>query len=79
MGMILTRHEFRMWVKLREPRFYKWNSPAWTHEPKKYPSQWFVKVKPINVSQTWKYKKDYWAWWGFTNKDDIALWMLKWT
>ena len=98
--MILTRHEFRIWVKVREPRFYPWKSPACTHEPKKYPSQWFVKVKPVNVSRTRGYKKDYWAWcdknlrgqllcywsdneeeewWGFTNKDDIALWLLKWT
>lgn len=100
--MILTRHEFRMWVRLREPRFYPWSSPAWTHEPRKYPSQWFVKVRPIpmNLSSYVNRKSEYWAWcnenlngrllcywtnsedqvewWGFTQKDDIALWLLKW-
>lgn len=99
--MILTRHEYRMWVRLREPRFYPWSSPAWTHEPRRHPSQWFVKVKPIRISNSDRYRKsDYWTWcnknlhgrllcywcdtenqeewWGFTNKDDIALWLLKW-
>ena len=99
--MILSRHEYRMWVRLREPRFYSWDSPAWTHEPQRHPSQWFVKVKPIGISNSNRYRKsDYWTWcnknlhgrllcywcdtenqeewWGFTNKDDIALWLLKW-
>ena len=58
--MILSRHEYRMWVRLREPRFYPWSSPAWTHEPKRHPSQWFVKVKPIGISNSNRYRKsDY--------------------
>lgn len=98
--MILSRHEYRMWVRLREPRFYPRSSPAWTHEPPKHPGQWFVKVRPIRVSRSSYSKTDYWAWcnknlqgrllcywsdtenqeewWGFTNKDDIAIWLLKW-
>jgi len=59
------------------------------------PSKWFVCVKPVKFSNeywTWcnlhcrgqilSYSSDFHnqqEWWGFTHKDDIALWLLKWS
>ena len=95
-----SRHEFSRWLNLRDRRLGGKNCAAWSGEPKGQPSQWFVNVRPINVSRTSESKADYWAWcrqnlqgqllcyycdslngiewWGFTHKDDIMLWMLKW-
>lgn len=100
--MILSRHEFRMWVKLKMPEFYSWRSPLWSIETKQCKPVWFVKVQPVRFSrdergitkqQYWDWCNEnmsgkllcYWSdgitgeWWGFTNKDDITLWLLKWS
>lgn len=95
-----TRHEFRMWLRLMDPRLGKKNCVAFSAEPKKKPSLWFVNVSPVNVSRSRDHKYHYWEWckenlqgqllcyysnyedgtewWGFTNKNDILLWALKW-
>ena len=99
--MIVTRHEFRQWVKKRYPNFYKWDSPLWSIEDKKRPSKWFAQVRPVAMNRDGRRRKEeYWAWcnenmqgrllcyysdfenqrewWGFTKKEDITLWLLKW-
>lgn len=101
--MIVTRHEFRQWVKQRCPEFYKWDSPLWSVEYKlKNQPEWFAMVQPVATNRNGRLRKEeYWAWcdqhmqgellcyysdrdnqrewWGFTKKEDIALWLLKWT
>lgn len=103
--MILSRHEFRLWLKLRDPSFYSWKSPAWSMETKNIKPHWFVNVRPIRFYRNEHdiTKQDYWdwcnknlsgkllcywsddeeggtgEWWGFTNKDDITLWLLRWS
>lgn len=102
--MIVTRHEFRVWVKTHYPEFYKWNSPLWSieHQIKKNPPQWFARVRPVAMQRDGRrLKEKYWnwcdenmqgkllcyysdfenrqEWWGFTRREDITLWLLKWT
>lgn len=57
-----SRHEFSRWLNLRDRRLGGKNCVAWSIEPKKKPSLWFVNVKPINVSRTSESKTDYWNW-----------------
>ena len=58
------------------------------------PCQWFVKNKlTSSTSDYWKWcrtslkgmlrcymvdEENGWEWWGFTDKQDMTLWMLKW-
>jgi hypothetical protein len=99
--MVLTRHEFTQWIKLREPRLATRDSPVWSIETRYCRPGWFVKVAPKVRTRASATHEEYWdwcsanlkgkllcywsdpekgaEWWGFTEKDDITLWILRWT
>lgn len=71
-----------------------YDSPLWIPEEGLTKSQWFVKVKPIGSRPDYydwcaancqgrvlcySSNDDFdEEWYGFTNKDDIVWWILKW-
>lgn len=100
--MILSRTEFaEMFNSIRSGLGDK-GSALWEAECDIPDCQWFVQVRPLEISgKRHGYKNSYWAWcnqnltgktrcfssnnddaeewWGFTNKDDIVLWTLRWS
>lgn len=70
------------------------NSPLWIREYGMKQSKWFVCVRPIGASpKYWDWCKknlkghvlcyasdptEGMEWWGFTEQEDVAWWMLKW-
>lgn len=102
---IYTRFEFSKWLNLRDKRLGGKNCVAWSCEPKKHPSLWFVNVRPIAMqsdnTRNWDLHREYWnwcsknvngrilgyycdtdnqiEWWGFTHKEDILPWLLRWS
>lgn len=101
---IYTRFEFGKWLNLRDKRLGRRDCVAWSCEPKRHPSLWFVNVPPINLTNNGMRHHDlhreYWVWcsenlrgrvmgyycdyenqiewWGFTHKEDILFWLLRW-
>ena len=101
---ILTRQEFSDYFNNLETdkELGGPDSPLWEAECDIPNCQWFVKVRPLNISgKRHGYKNSYWnwcnknlngatrcfssdtdpegdEWWGFTDKNDIVLWILRW-
>lgn len=94
---MMNRKEFSDMFNQQRKGLGDLGSALWEAEHDIPKCQWFVKVKPLKVSE---YKHDYWdwcninltgktrcfssdsdgreEWWGFTDKYDIVLWLLRW-
>lgn len=99
---ILTRQEFSDYFNNLhlDSRLGAAGSQLWEAECDIPNCQWFIKVKPLNISgKRHGYKNSYWdwcnknlsgktrcfssdsdneEWWGFTNKNDLVFWILRW-
>ena len=93
--MIVSRIEFANIFNENGLKLGNEGSPLWEAEHGMLlRCQWFIKVSPIDFScrdTYWKwcstnlkgitrcFSSGSEQWWGFTNKDDILLWLLRWS
>lgn len=93
----VTRKQFvQHWNDIK-PGLGDTDSNLWAYERDFGPvCQWFVSIKPIRVSTS--YKDEFWEWckaycpsgvgcysasdeeewWGFVDRDEMVLWLLRW-
>jgi hypothetical protein len=91
--MIYSRHEFidAIYKGVYTAKTIPQTDPLLVPEHDGNLSQWFICIKPLWPNYSHEYNKDYKGsvrcysrsenaeWWGFTNKDDIVQWVLRWT
>lgn len=90
----LTRQEFANHYNQLKPGLGDPDSPLWIPDPEGNTCRFFIRVpKPVGANDdyhSWcerhldglvrcfSSSEDAGEWWGFTNKDDIVMWTLKW-
>lgn len=93
MFKLLTRQQFAEHFENMGPGLGEDDSVLWTPEWDGKQANWFVSIKPVTFedSNFWTWIEYHCRglvrcyssgneeeWWGFTHRNDVELWLLKW-